>query len=136
MSKIGDEKIVELHKKGLTDREMAEVLGVSQSSVNYRRQRLGLKNNYHEKKKKFDEDKFLELYHLGYTDREIAEKLKLTTPAINYRRVKLELKSNRELPDLSEVMTLHSRGYTPQQIAEDLKVSLALVRVSLEKASV
>ena len=136
MSKIGDEKIVELHKKGLTDREMADVLGVSQSSVNYRRQRLGLKNNYHEKKKKFDEDKFLELYHLGYTDREIAEKLNLTTPAINYRRVKLELKSNRELPDLSEVMTLHSRGYTPQQIAEDLKVSLALVRVSLEKASV
>jgi len=108
MSKIGDEEIIELHKKGLTDREIASALGVSQSSVNYRRQRLGLKNNYHNKHKKFDEDKFLELYNLGYTDREIAEKMNLTAP----------------------------RGYTVQQIAEELKVSLTLVKISLEKASV
>jgi len=135
MSKIGDEKIIELHKKGLTDREIGGVLGVSQSSVNYRRQRLGLENNYH-KKKKFDEDKFLELYNSGYTDREIAEKMNFTAPAINYRRAKLGLKSNRELPDLSEVINLRSRGYTVQQIAEELKVSLALVKISLEKAPV
>ncbi len=135
MSKIGDEEIMELHKKGLTDREIAEILGVSQSSVNYRRQRLGLENNYH-KKKKFDEEKFLELYNMGYTDREIAEKMNVTAPAINYRRTKLGLKSNSELPDLNEIINLHSRGYTPQQIAEELGVSIALVKVSLEKASV
>jgi len=136
MSKIGDEEIIELHKKGLTDREIASVLGVSQSSVNYRRQRLGLKNNYYNKHKKFDEDKFLELYNSGYTDREIAEKMGFTAPAINYRRVKLELRSNMELPELNAVINLRSRGYTVQQIAEELKVSLTLVKVSLEKASV
>ncbi len=62
--------------------------------------------------------------------------MNVTAPAINYRRTKLGLKSNSELPDLNEIINLHSRGYTPQQIAEELGVSIALVKVSLEKASV
>ncbi|MEA1993525.1 MAG: helix-turn-helix domain-containing protein [Euryarchaeota archaeon] len=136
MSKIGDEEIIELHKKGLTDREIAEVLDVSQSSVNYRRKRLGLENNYHKKKKKFVMNEFLKLYNLGYTDREIAHRMDLTPPAIHYRRTKLELRSNNELPDLTEVFNLSSRGYTSQQIARELRVSVAVVRTQLEKAAV
>jgi predicted transcriptional regulator len=136
MSKIGDEEIIELHKKGATDREMAELLGVSQSSINYRRKRLGLENNYHKKRKKFTKEQFLELYHLGYTDKEIAKRMNLTAPAIHYRRTNLGLKSNGELPDLSEVMELRSRGYTPQRIAEELHISLSAVRTQLEKAVV
>ncbi len=136
MPKITDEEIIELHSRGLTDREIAEELEVSQSSVNYRRKRLGLENNYHKKEKKFDRETFLELYHQGYTDKEIAREMGLTPPAIHYRRTSLGLKSNNELPDLSDVIRLHGRGYTPEQIAEELKISVALVTVSLEKASV
>jgi DNA-binding CsgD family transcriptional regulator len=136
MSKIGDGEIIELYDKRLTDKEIAEVLGVSQSSVNYRRQRLGLENNYHKRKKKFDEDKFLELYNSGYTDKEIAHRMDLTPPAIHYRRTKLGLKSNNELPDINEILNLSSRGYIPQQIAEQLRVSVASVRTQLEKTTV
>ncbi len=92
MEQISDEKILKYHRDGLTDREMADIFGVSQSSVNYRRQKLGLKNNYHEREKKFDEDKFLELYNLGHPDNVIALKMNLTAPAINYRREKLKEK--------------------------------------------
>lgn len=136
MSKIGDQEIIELHERGMTDREMADLLGVSQSSINYRRKRLGLENNCHKKRKKFDKEQFLELYHLGHTDKEIAEKMDLTAPAINYRRTSFGLKSNGEPPDLSHVIELSSRGYTSLQIAEELKVSVALVKTQLEKAAV
>lgn len=136
MPKIADEEIIELHSRGLTDREIAKELEVSQSSVNYRRKRLGLENNYHKKEKKFERERFLELYHKGYTDKEIAREMNFTPPAIHYRRTSLGLKSNNELPDLSEVIRLHGRGYTSEQIAEELKISVALVAVSLEKASV
>lgn len=43
--KIKDEQIIELYNTGLSNREIAEILKVTQSAINYRMQRLELKNN-------------------------------------------------------------------------------------------
>jgi len=83
-----------LHRKGLSDREIAEVLNVSQQTVNYHRQRLGLTNNYWKRRKMFDEERFLKLYYEGKTDREIGIIMGYTTAAIIYHRKKLKLESN------------------------------------------
>ncbi|MCW3134482.1 MAG: helix-turn-helix domain-containing protein [Methanophagales archaeon] len=88
--------IKRLHKKGLSDREIAEVLNVSQQTVNYHRQRLGLTNNYWKRHRVFNEKKFLKLYNEGKTDREIGIIMGYTTAAIIYHRKKLGLKSNEK----------------------------------------
>jgi len=38
-----DQQLIELHKKGMNDREVGEKLGVSRNAVCSRRRRLGLK---------------------------------------------------------------------------------------------
>jgi 5-bromo-4-chloroindolyl phosphate hydrolysis protein len=43
--KIKDRDLVSLHDKGLSDKEIAAILGVTQAAINYRRKKLGLKNN-------------------------------------------------------------------------------------------
>jgi len=88
--------IKRLHKKGLSDREIAKELNVSQQTVNYHRQRLGLTNNYWKRHKMFDEEKFLKLYYEGKTDREIGIIMGYTTAAIIYHRKKLGLKSKHK----------------------------------------
>jgi len=91
--KIKDEDIIRLHEEKKTDKEIADILGVSQSSVNYRRQRLGLKNNCHKIPPKFNEDIFYVLYEKRWSDKKIAVKMGLSAPAINYQRVKRGLKA-------------------------------------------
>lgn len=100
--KIKDEDLIKLHKKGLTDREIAKTLGVSQSSVNYRIKKLGLVNNCNKIPPKFNEDLFYVLYKKGWTDKQIAVKLGLTVPAIHYQRCKRGLKSNEENKKIGE----------------------------------
>lgn len=46
-SKFSDEELLELYHQGLTNKEIAEELGVSQTAVHYRVGRLGLTNNCH-----------------------------------------------------------------------------------------
>ena len=43
--KYNDSKIIELHSKGLTDREIAEILGVTPNNLATKRRRLGLSPN-------------------------------------------------------------------------------------------
>lgn len=43
--KYNDSQIIELHSKGLTDREIAEIIGVSPNNMATKRRRLGLKPN-------------------------------------------------------------------------------------------
>lgn len=43
--KYNDSKIIELHSKGLTDREIAEILGVTPNNLATKRRHLGLSPN-------------------------------------------------------------------------------------------
>ena len=43
--KFTDEELIEIHKKGLYDKEIALVLGCSQSTVGRRRRALGLESH-------------------------------------------------------------------------------------------
>jgi DNA-binding NarL/FixJ family response regulator len=43
--KFSDDELLELYRQGLTNRQIADTLQVSQPAVHYRLQKLGLKNN-------------------------------------------------------------------------------------------
>jgi len=45
MNKFSDEELLELYGQGLTNREIAHELNVSQAAVHYRLEKLGLANN-------------------------------------------------------------------------------------------
>ena len=81
MPKFSDEELLELHQQGLTDREIAQNLGVTQAAVNYRREKLCLKNNY--EPETFSNDELIKLHRQGYTDREISEDLHVTQAEVN-----------------------------------------------------
>jgi predicted transcriptional regulator len=47
VSKVSDEEVLELYRRGLTTRQIASRLGVTQPAVHYRLQSLQLMNNFH-----------------------------------------------------------------------------------------
>lgn len=96
------ENITELHKEGLTDKEIAERLGVARSRVTYHRQVMKLPVNKKSRKpaKPVKTDPWMEkvqsLWEQGYTDKQISETLGLSGIQVRYRREKLSLPINRK----------------------------------------
>lgn len=129
MPKFLDEELLELHQKGLTDKEIAEKLRVTQAAVNYRRQKLGLKNNY--APNTFSNDELLALHNQGLNDREISETLRVTQAAINYRRGRLGLQSNyiRE----KAFFDLYNQGLSAEEMAQELDTPLPAVLHMMKK---
>ncbi len=129
MLKFSNEQLLELHQEGLTDRQIADTLGVTQAAVNYRRQKMGLKNNY--MKKSFSDDELRNLYNQGSVDREIGEALGATQAAVNYRRQRLALKTNyiRE----KAFLDLFKKGLSAEEIAQKLDAPLPAVQRMMEK---
>ena len=123
MQKISDEELLELHQKGLTDKQISKELGVTQAAVNYRREKLGLRNNY--ERSTFSDDELLTLYNQGLNDREISKALYVTQAAINYRRGRLGLESNyiRE----KAFLNLYKTGLPAEEIAQKLDAPLPAV---------
>lgn len=132
MRKFSDEELLELHRKGLTDKQIAEELDVTQAAVNYRREKLGLDNNY--TPNSFSDDELIMLYTQGLTDREISEALGVTQAAINYRRGRLGLRSNyvRE----TVFLKLYEKGVAAEEMAQKLHVPLPAVTHLMEKYEV
>jgi DNA-binding NarL/FixJ family response regulator len=120
---FSDDELLNLHRKGLTDAEIAEKLSVTQAAVNYRRVRLGLKNNY--KRNTFTDDELLKYYHMGFSDKEISLRLGVTAAAVNYRRGRLGLASN--VVAYEKYQELFASGLSDEEIAVRLKVSYAAV---------
>ena len=129
MRKFSDEELLELYREGLTDRQISERLRVTQAAVNYRRQKLGLENNY--EPSTFADDELVKLHSQGLNDREISEALSVTQAAINYRRGRLELKSNyiRE----KAFLDLYKRGLSAEEMARKLDAPLPAVLHMMEK---
>ena len=93
MTGIEDVKLLELYSQGLTNREIADRLEVSQPAVHYRLQKLGLSNNCHaEKTINLDEVKLL--HSMGLTTVGIALLLKTNVLVISQCMKELELTDN------------------------------------------
>ncbi|HOP08741.1 MAG TPA: hypothetical protein PK718_01830 [Candidatus Methanofastidiosa archaeon] len=131
--KFTDESLLELYKNGMTDKEIADELGVSQSAVNYRREKLGLPSNY--KKDMIPNDLVKDLNERGYTDKEIAERLGVSQSSVNYKRQRLGLTSNFKTGKLSDdlILTLYDEGHTDREIADELSVTAAAINYRREK---
>jgi predicted transcriptional regulator len=132
MPKFSDEELLELYRRGLTDREISENLGVTQAAVNYRREKLELENNF--RRNTFSDDELFKLYNRGFNDREISEALDVTQAAINYRRGRLGLRTNyiRE----RAFLTMYKKGLPAEEIATELDAPLHAVIHMMEKYEV
>ena len=94
LRKIDDRTILDLHRKGLTNSEIAQRLQVTQAAVHYRIEKLGLENNYHKQVQKIDETDILEMHKKGLTNSEIADILGVSPAAITYHSQRLGIQDN------------------------------------------
>ncbi|GAH47120.1 unnamed protein product, partial [marine sediment metagenome] len=130
-----DQQLIDLHEKGLNDREKAEKLGVTPSSVSYRRRKLGLKG--HDPKLLFTDQQLIDLHEKGLNDQEKAEELCVSKPAVNYRRRRLGLEAHghKLLFTDQQLIDLHERGLNGREIAEKLGVTPSAVNYRRRKLS-
>jgi DNA-binding NarL/FixJ family response regulator len=91
--KFSDEKLLELYRQGLTDKEIADELGVKPPSVRYRLQKLGLKNNCHEKECTTPQQVKI-MHSLGLTSVGIALILQTNVQTVSKLLKQLGLKDN------------------------------------------
>ena len=93
MGKFSDEELLELYQQGLTNREIAHELNVSQASVHYRLEKLGLTNNCR-KEQDVDVHQVQILHGIGLTNVGIALVLKTSTAVISQHIKELGLEDN------------------------------------------
>ena len=93
MGKFSDEELLELYQQGLTNREIAHELNVSQASVHYRLEKLELVNNCH-KEQDVNLQQVRILHGMGLTNIGIALVLKTSTAVISQHIKELGLKDN------------------------------------------
>ena len=125
--KIREDDLIRLHSNGLTDRQMAEALNVSQSAINYRREKLGLPSNAQTDS---DVDERITAMNAdGLTDKQIAETLGLTQSTVNYRRIRMGLASNYKRKHFSDesFLDLYHLGFTDKEIAAEIGVTPAAI---------
>ena len=91
--KISDEDLLGLYWQGLTNREIAWELGVTQASVYYRLEKLGLANNFH-KEQVVDPEKIEILHEMELTTIGIALLLKTNVQTVADHLNELGLEDN------------------------------------------
>jgi DNA-binding CsgD family transcriptional regulator len=125
--KIADKTILELYRKGFTDREIAERLGMSPSAVNYRRGKLGLPS--HVPQDGTTDELIRALNADGMTDRDIAARLGISQSSVNYRRARQGLVSNfiRSVVSDDDFLDLYHQGFTDKEAAAALGVTPAAI---------
>ena len=87
---IIDEKVIELWRQGLYDREIAEALGVSLSHVAHIRRKYDLPPKRY-KSKTIDKEKFKKLWESGKSDGQIAIAFECSVETVRTIRNKLKL---------------------------------------------
>jgi DNA-binding NarL/FixJ family response regulator len=91
--KFSDRKLLELYRQGLTNKEIADRLGVTQASVHYRLQRLGFLNNYRTEDPVVPEE-VKSLHNMGLTNVGIALLLQTNVQTISQHLKELGLQDN------------------------------------------
>jgi DNA-binding CsgD family transcriptional regulator len=92
-TKLSDHELLELYQQGLTNKEIADRMGIAQSSVHYRLEKLGLKNNCH-KREHVDLNQIRILNGLGLTNIGIALIMKTNVAIISQHIKELGLEDN------------------------------------------
>lgn len=92
-SKFSDEKLLELYSQGLTNRQIADKLQVSEPAVHYRLGRLGLINNC-QKRLFVDLQQVKILHEMGLTTIGIALLLKVNASTVSQHMRDLGLEDN------------------------------------------
>ncbi|MBU7030587.1 MAG: response regulator transcription factor [Theionarchaea archaeon] len=92
-SKFSDDELLELYCQGLTNRQIADRLQVTHSSVHYRLGRLGLRNNC--RRNLFMDLQQVKILHgMGLTNIGIALLLKVSVQAVSQHMKEMELRDN------------------------------------------
>ena len=115
--KCTHEQKLELYNQGLTDMEIAKLLGVSVSNVNVWRRQNNLplhRSNNFAKLPKEEEQKRLALYKKGFADIDIAKKCGVGVSAITGWRRERGLESNTA----KKRMTLYGRSFFTEKVLE------------------
>ncbi|KYK31128.1 MAG: hypothetical protein AYK19_17280 [Theionarchaea archaeon DG-70-1] len=92
-NKISDQSLLELYHQGLTNRQIADKLEVSQAAVHYRLQKLGLPNNC-SKEQVADPEKIKSLHEMGLTSVGIALLLETSVLVISQHMKEMKLRDN------------------------------------------
>ncbi|MBU7009123.1 MAG: winged helix-turn-helix transcriptional regulator [Theionarchaea archaeon] len=92
-SKVSDEDILELYRKGLTNRQIADELDMTQPAVYYRLEKLQLVNNFHHNVQ-VDLEQVRILHTMGLTNVGIAMLLRASVAVISQHMRELGLRDN------------------------------------------
>jgi hypothetical protein len=93
MNRITDEDLLKLYSEGLTNREIAVTLEVTQPAVHYRLQKFGLHNNCH-RKQVIEKEKVKQLHDMGLTTVGIAFVLETSALVISQHLQYMGLQDN------------------------------------------
>lgn len=136
-----NQKIKELHSKGLNNREITEELHIDRTTVSDVIKAFGLKSNAKRGIKRISKNTVKALYGQGLNDREIASNLGCSSAAVCKIRHMLRLKSNekrgggrskaqheRAMKLQENIKRLLGDGLTDREIAEKLNYSKGHIR--------
>lgn len=118
-----------LYGEGKSDREIAEIQGVTPNAISEWRRQRGLESKGPgSSQKEFTNGEFIGLYREDLNDAEIEERLGVTPSAIKRRRDKLELESNGSQGGQlaftdEEYIELYKKGLNDYEAAEKLGVT-------------
>lgn len=123
-------KLFELYRCGLNDREISDIINISQQYVGKIREKMRLKSNYKIIRKISDEE-LRKLVENGLSDAEIADKINLAKSTVHKRRTKLDLfynsdnrKKTKSEIDKDKFRKLWSYGASDREIAKYFKIRL------------
>ena len=111
-----EDRLMELYREGLSDRNVAETLGLKEFQVLRWRQERDLPSNY--SLHRMDKNRARELYEEGKSDREIAEILGVAPNTICQWRKKEKLKAKRQYAKVNydRLRELYDQGLNDTQI--------------------
>ena len=111
-----EDRLMELYKEGLSDRNVAETLGLKEFQVLRWRQERDLPSNY--SLHRLDKNRARELYEEGKSDREIAEILGVAPNTICQwrKKEKLKAKSQDAKVNYDRLRELYDQGLNDTQI--------------------
>jgi len=120
-----DQQLITLHKKDMSDREIAGKLGVPKYTIRYHRRRLGLV-----RMRLFTDQQLIALHKQGLRDKEIGEALGVSNGIVFKHRRRLGLKAHsRRLFTDQQLIELYEQGLNDVEIGKKLVANSVTVHI-------
>ena len=149
IGKIDDEQIIELTKKGLTQQEIADRMGVTQVAIQYRIKRIeerqGIKLPRRTDIRKIDNEQIIEWTREGLMQQEIADRMGVTKSTIKKRIKRIEESQGIKLPRQKrgakrkndgkdqQIIEWTREGLTQQEIADRMGVTKSAIQQRIKR---